>query len=552
MRMMKSVRSKIILLIVTAVIVATSITGLIGIISFGRAIDANSVQEMNLTCSEKAQELNNVLGRIEQSVEILSEYTTDNLDSIDKLSEDSEYLEDYTADLEELGLTIANATDGAVAVYARFSPDITTGTDGFFKVKDSSTGKFEDEPLTDLSQYSPEDMEHVGWYYIPVNAGKAMWLQPYDNKNIDIYMISYVIPMYKDGELFGIVGMDIDFAYIAELVDDIHIYETGHALIIDEDFTIVHSVHYAPGTVVKDLSESLAEAEASELVSMDTVFNHELDGIRKKIVFQQLDNGMILAVTVPVSEIDATKNRLIMQMVGLAFFVMLLFVLLGLVISKNIVKPLKALNEAAKEIAKGNLEVSLTCKSRDEVGTLAKSLQETAYQLKQRIDYINNLAYMDKLTDTKNNTAYLLEITGIEKDIQNHGAEFTVFVIDVNGLKFINDTYGHSYGNELIIAVSQVAAEVFGRENVYRIGGDEFVVLLPSAADDRSEELEELFEKKLKAYSGEVSPSAAMGWAVYQKDSDDNYGKVFERADERMYGKKLEMKSRGETSGVRQ
>lgn len=549
---MKSVRSKIILLIVTAVIVATSITGLIGIISFGRAIDANSVQEMNLTCNEKAQELNNVLGRIEQSVEILSEYTTDNLESVDKLSEDSEYLENYTANLEELGLTIANATDGAVAVYARFSPDILSCSGGFFKVKDEKTGKFEDEPLTDFSQYSPDDVEHVGWYYIPVNAGKAMWMQPYDNKNIDIYMISYVIPVYKDGELFGIVGMDIDFAYIAELVDDIHIYETGHAFVMDENFTIVHSAHYEPGTVVKDLSESLAEAEAQDMVRMDTLYEHELDGIRKKIVFQSLDNGMILAVTIPVSEIDATKNRLILQMGSLALMVMLVFVLLGLVISKNIVKPLRELNNAAKEIADGNLEVSLNCKSKDEVGTLANSLQETARQLKQRIDYINNLAYMDKLTDTKNNTAYLLEISGIEEEMQNREAEFTVFVIDVNGLKFINDTYGHSYGNELLIAVSQVAAEVFGHENVYRIGGDEFVVILRSAADDRCAELEEAFEEGLKSYSGDVSPSAAMGWAAYRKDSDSNYSKVFERADERMYAKKMQMKSNGVTSRVRQ
>lgn len=185
---MRSIQSKIIIVILTAVMVGTSIIGMTGIVSLGKASDESSVQEMNLTCREKAQELNTVLGRIEQSVEILSKYTTDNLESIDKLSEDSEYLADYTANLEEVGLTIADATDGAVAVYVRFSPDIASCTDGIFKVKSISSGMFEDEPLTDLSLYSPDDEEHVGWYYIPVNAGRAIWLQPYDNKNIDIYL----------------------------------------------------------------------------------------------------------------------------------------------------------------------------------------------------------------------------------------------------------------------------------------------------------------------------------------------------------------------------
>ncbi|MGN0342751.1 MAG: diguanylate cyclase domain-containing protein [Roseburia sp.] len=547
---MKSVQTKIILLILTGIIVATAVTGVTGIVRFGRAIDEDSAKVMNLTCSEKAQELNTVLGRIEQSVEILSEYATDNLADIDKLSEDSEYLENYTQNLEELGLTIANATDGAVAVYVRFSPDVTPCNEGFFRVKNPVTGVFEDEELTDFSQYSPDDDEHVGWYYIPVNAGKAVWLQPYENKNIDVYMISYVIPVDKDNELFGIVGMDIDFNYIADMVDNIRIYETGHAFITDENFAVVHTGYYTQENMTKQLGESAFVVEDGEPISMGTILDHEIEGEEKKVVFQSLENGMKLAVTVPVSEIDATKNRLVMQMTGMALAVILVFVVVALAIAKTIVRPLRELNNAALEIAKGNLNVSLTCKSKDEVGTLTESLKETVQQLKQRISYINNLAYMDKLTEIKNNTAYLLELTVMEKMVQEQAGSFAVFVIDVNGLKSINDTYGHSYGNDLIIAVSRVAVDVFGRDVVYRIGGDEFAVILRDTGSVECIELEAAFERGLVEYSGEVKPSAAIGSAVYEKDTDDSYEKVFERADENMYARKLEMKSKGESSAV--
>ncbi|MDD6573079.1 MAG: diguanylate cyclase [Thermoflexaceae bacterium] len=547
---MKSVQTKIILLILTGIIASTTIVGVTGIMSFGKAIDEDSVKVMNLMCSEKAQELNNVLGKIEQSVEILSGYAVDNLESINRLSRDSEYLEEFTNDLEELGLTIANATDGAVAVYVRFNPDITSPKAGFFKVKNTENERFVDEKLTDFSLYSPDDVEHVGWYYIPVNEGKAVWMQPYDNKNIDIYMISYVIPVYKDDELFGIVGMDIDFNYIAEMVDKIKIYETGHAFITDENFVIVHSRHYSQGTVVRELSDSLLVAGDDDLLSMDTLYDHELDGEEKKVVFRSLENGMNLAVTVPVSEIDRTKNRLIIQIIIMACFIILVFIFAALAIAKTIVKPLKELNLAAKEIAQGNLEVSLACKSKDEVGTLAESLKETAHQLKIRIDYINNLAYMDKLTETKNNTAYLHEVSDIKKNIQDKECAFAVFVIDVNGLKSINDTYGHSYGNELIIAISKAAVAVFGAEHVFRIGGDEFAVILWDTDGKKCSELSEAFERNLKDYTGNLKPSAAIGSAVYDKNIDSSYESVFERADEKMYERKVDMKSRGENSSV--
>ena len=125
---MKSIQTKIILLVLLGIIVSGVIIGGAGIISFEKVIDNDTVEIINLTCSKKAQELNNVLGRIEQSVEILSVYAVDNLESREKMKNDTEYLEKYTRELGELGLTVANETDGAVTVYVRFNPEITSST----------------------------------------------------------------------------------------------------------------------------------------------------------------------------------------------------------------------------------------------------------------------------------------------------------------------------------------------------------------------------------------------------------------------------------------
>lgn len=67
------------------------------------------------------------------------------------------------------------------------------------------------------------------------------------------------------------------------------------------------------------------------------------------------------------------------------------------------------------------------------------------------MDYINSLAYTDSLTGINNNTAYLRDTAELRNGIEKGTADFAVAVIDVNGLKHINDTFGHEKGNELII-----------------------------------------------------------------------------------------------------
>ncbi len=548
---MKSIQTKITILILVGMLACVVVIGSTGIISFGNEIDRDSATAMNLVCNEKAQELNNIFGKIEQSVKILSVYAVDNLESVDRLSEDAEYLKEYTQELEELGLTVANKTDGAVAVYMRFSPTVTPSTEGFFHVRNMQTDRFEAATLTDLSMYSSTDKEHVGWYYTPVRAGKAVWMQPYSNENIDIYMISYVIPIYKDTRLIGIVGMDIDFHYITSQVDSIHLYETGNAFLTDDEFRIVHSKNFESGISIGDLSESIAEADAEELTGMDAIYEYVIDGVKKRTVFQSLENGMYLAVTALVSEIDSIKNDLIKRIVVRGFLICIFFLFLTWLIARTFIRPLKELNDAARDIAAGHLDVSLTCKSKDEVGTLTASVMEMASQLKRRIDYINGLAYIDKLTGVKNNTAYLHEVSMIQIDMENGGKDFALFIIDVNGLKFVNDTYGHDCGNQLIVDVSEALVEVFGHENCYRIGGDEFAVIIRNSNRFKCSERKQEFINRLGQNEDEISPSAAVGYAFHDKDTNECWETVFKRADKEMYKEKQEMKSRKESSFVK-
>ncbi len=521
---MKSIQSKIVLLIFLGIIVSITIIGGVGILSFKYAIDEDTVEIMNLTCSKNAQELNNVFGKIEKSVDIMSSYAIDNLDNIYILSDERE-LEKYTERISALGETIAKDLDGADSIYVRFNPEISSTKAGFWRVLNKENGKFESVEVTDFLKYPDDNAERVGWYYIPVRAGKAVWMKPYYN-DAGIYVISYVVPMYRDGVLLGVVGMDIEFTYITEKIDEIEVYDTGYSFITDEDFVIIYSSEYSDETSVKEFSEIISSARHEIGTDADKLYDYTFEGVKKKAAFRTLQNGMCMAVTAPVSEINRKGNQLAIQIVIVELILIAVFIFIAWKNAKNLVKPLKELDKAAKEIANGNLDVSLECKSKDEIGTLSESLRETASQLKKRIDYINSLAFIDKLTGTKNNTAYLHEVSHTKAECAA-GREFMVAVIDVNGLKAINDKYGHECGNKLIVEVANAVKEVFGSENVYRIGGDEFAVILKNKERGEYDQYERSFKSRLDGSHGELVLSAAIGSAVYDEGIDDSFESVY-------------------------
>ena len=74
---MKSIQTKLTMLILAGIVISVFLVGGIGILSAENIIDSSSVQLMNSICNEKVQQLNNTLGRVEQSVDILSNYVID-------------------------------------------------------------------------------------------------------------------------------------------------------------------------------------------------------------------------------------------------------------------------------------------------------------------------------------------------------------------------------------------------------------------------------------------------------------------------------------------
>ncbi len=164
------------------------------------------------------------------------------------------------------------------------------------------------------------------------------------------------------------------------------------------------------------------------------------------------------------------------------------------------------------------------------------------------------LARRDELTGIRNKNAFVEETRAIDDKIKTYIKNyfFGVVVCDINDLKKINDTRGHSFGDEAIQRASRMICEVFKHSPVFRIGGDEFAVLLSGVDyEQRDDLLVRLKEESLSNKKARSGPTIACGLAVYDADSDSGFATVFERADNSMYENKKEFKIKNAADSIR-
>lgn len=151
------------------------------------------------------------------------------------------------------------------------------------------------------------------------------------------------------------------------------------------------------------------------------------------------------------------------------------------------------------------------------------------------------LANTDTLTGVGSRTAYERVCEELDEQIrQKADVRFGFIVCDVNNLKERNDVGGHYAGDELIVGTAKLICEVFNRNSVFRIGGDEFIIVLRDSEYDMRSELLNSMRARIQRISDNIS--FASGMAVYDPAHDTDIHSVFIKADAAMYDNKKFMK----------
>ncbi len=153
-------------------------------------------------------------------------------------------------------------------------------------------------------------------------------------------------------------------------------------------------------------------------------------------------------------------------------------------------------------------------------------------------------AYADPLTGVKNKLAYLEALSDLEIRLQDKTLEeYGVVVFDLNDLKQINDAHGHDAGDESIKDACNMICRKYKHSPVFRIGGDEFAVILEGEDYNDRDALLESFDLMVEDNLKDGKTVVAGGMAVYCPDTDHSYNDVFRRADKKMYERKMGLKT---------
>lgn len=228
-----------------------------------------------------------------------------------------------------------------------------------------------------------------------------------------------------------------------------------------------------------------------------------------------------------------TLRRTLWALVALIIIVLIGFFYL---MSKKVIRPI---TKFAKDIQRN--EMLDDEKGLYETNFLARSFNE---MLDKKSDYEHRLtavAETDPLTGFDNRYSYNKFLAS--KSDSSHST--CIFMLDINNLKYVNDTFGHDKGDELIKNSSLAIKETFmthEKKNCYRLGGDEFIAILDNINEDEIEGYIKKFLEKQKLYD----VSVAIGYAYTADISKVGYETLMIEADKRMYEHKKEMKAKKE------
>lgn len=539
---MHSLRTKITLMTICMIVVAVAAVSVLSVVFIRGNEQERSNQLLLLLCETGERNLDFYFDSVQKSVQKVARFVEEELDGLETAQ-----LEAHISRVETYFGEMANRTNGVLTYYYRIDPAISETVKGFWYTNLDGEG-FTAHEVTDITRYDTRDTSRLVWFTVPKHTGEAIWLPPYITDNLDVRVISYNMPIYYRTQFVGVVGIEIDYSTMAKQVDSIRLYDNGYAFLSGAD----GAVYFHPR-----IDAALLEGERvpENPKSQNTFFRYRYEGVEKQAAWLPLVNGMCLTVSVPVEETEGGWQTLIREIALVSILVLLSLSLFTLYYIGRITKPLKQLTDAAEQANLGNYDFALDYSADDEVGRLTATFRSLGVHMKAHISDLSARANIDGLTGVRNQGAFSAALAALQAQVDGEGARpvFAVGVFDCDNLKAINDRCGHDKGDIYLKTASGLIRRVFSESPVFRIGGDEFAVILQNEAFENREALFSAFE----AAAAEICRSTencweqvhvARGFAVYDPHNDLRVIDTVRRADKHMYENKRLRKTAVERS----
>lgn len=282
----------------------------------------------------------------------------------------------------------------------------------------------------------------------------------------------------------------------------LHQADVSYVLVYDAKGSIVHDGSGDIPTFGQQMRDPLAKqivsADGLQVLSTDEVMDvstpiklgdQRLGGIRVGYSLGKIRTEEAHVNREMSDRLREIGNRHLAWIGLLLLMLVSLAVLVGIVLQRALVRPIRQLSEAAREIEAGNFSTTLPVNGRkDEVGTLVRAFSRMADSIERHDRDMRRMAYTDSLTGLANRLAFRETLDHRLMQLRGVGRQLALLFADIDDFKRVNDTLGHDVGDEVLIQFANRIREAVERagghaSELARFGGDEFVILLHSEGD---------------------------------------------------------------------
>jgi diguanylate cyclase (GGDEF)-like protein len=235
-----------------------------------------------------------------------------------------------------------------------------------------------------------------------------------------------------------------------------------------------------------------------------------------------------------------SKVRMLLTFGVFAVLFLLFATAISLAFRKAVLRPLRSLEEAISQVNKGRREQRAQIFADDEIGVICKTFNGLLDLQAEQNEEIRILAYHDALTGLPNRLLVQDRFAQAVAYAERAESKIALLFLDLDNFKNINDSLGHAVGDELIKSVALRMREcVRDTDTISRLGGDEFLVVLPNLADPEAAApiLSKMMSRLVEPFAidgHDLATSVSVGIAIYPDDGKD-FDTLMKKSDTAMY-----------------
>ncbi|MFA9398920.1 MAG: EAL domain-containing protein [Clostridiaceae bacterium] len=565
---MFGIRKKIVLAITICSFSLAAIIASITIIRSKNIINEEINEKLNYMVEAEANNLNINIGEIEAIANGVGVAVEKSID-MDKYLNDSSYAEEYRNYLKKDIDGFIKPNNDIVGATILLNPE-AKGQEQILSYEFDYRARRFDCVNVEKNRIFDENGDYVIWTDKVINEDEEMWSSPYSSEIYHMDIISCMMPIYVDEKMFLIVSVNIDYRRYRERVNDKKIYNSGYYFLLDENLNYL--VHDSLGIEdnLSTVNNSAYKNIAEDMKKIDrNVENCIFKGQDKVLSYKKLSNGWVLVASVVENEAMNRMNNLTNVSVLILVIGLVIFGVIALIIGDRISKPIVEVTKAAEELAKGNLNYSVKAYSNDETGTMVNAINKASSnisnlvdeltdkeevlmsqveELKQSKEEISNLAFSSRITGLPNKNYLINEMGHITNRVEGENRKIGICYLDVDNFKTINDTLGHSKGDEFLVTISKLFKSILSEDDILcHIGGDEFVFILTSVDSVYdvvlfTKKLLDNFKYPFKIEGSNYYITISAGLAMYPENGN-NLNELLKNSDVAMYEAKNQGKN---------